>query len=333
IIAKKYQHQFDYLEAKIGGAAYETYQSHCPDETLSICQQADAILFGSVGGPLDQQHLAKWQSCEVNSILKLRKHFDLGINIRPVNVYPELAALCPLKPESIAGGVDVVIFRELTGGIYFGRHKQFKEDNKRVATDECVYTEAQIHGIAHAAFQAAKLRDKRLCSVDKANVLATSKLWREVVSEIAKEYPEVKLSHMLVDNCAMQVVLNPKQFDVIVTENMFGDIISDLCAALPGSLGLIPSASLNNQGQGLYEPSGGSAPDIAGKNIANPAAQILSAALLLRYSFKLDKEAKLIEEAIKTTISSGILTADLAKNNAQPVSTTEFVDAVIKNIY
>lgn len=320
-IAKKYHHTFEYSEGVIGGQAYERYESHCPTQTLEICQEADAILFGSVGGPADQQHLAKWKNCETNSILKLRQHFNFTINIRPIRVYPALAKSCPLKPEVIKEGIDCIIFRELTGGIYFGEHTQFIKHNQRVARDECVYDENQIQHIAHAAFQTAEMRKKRICSVDKANVLATSKLWREIINEVAQHYPKVALTHMLVDNCAMQMIINPHQFDVIVTENMFGDIISDLAAALPGSLGVIPSASLNTQQQGLYEPAGGSAPDIAGKGIANPAAQILSAAMMLRYSFDMHEEASLIEEAVKDTITRRVMTMDLIKDKTKAVST------------
>jgi 3-isopropylmalate dehydrogenase len=327
-IAKIYNHHFEYLEAKIGGVAYESCGTHCPQETLDICDQADALLFGSVGGPLEQQHLAKWKNCEANSILKLRKHFNFNINIRPIKVYPELVPHCPLKSEVIKKGIDMLIFRELVGGIYFGRHEFSIQNSHRQAIDECVYDETQIRSIAHEAFKAAQLRRKKVCSVDKANVLATSKLWRDIVTEVAKKYPDVTLTHMLVDNCAMQMMINPKQFDVILTENMFGDILSDLAAALPGSLGLIPSASLNPQGKGLYEPSGGSAPDIAGKGIANPSAQILSAAMMLHYSFALLKEAQLIEEAVKATINSGMTTIDLAQEKSRSCSTIEFVDAV-----
>ncbi|MFA6058622.1 MAG: 3-isopropylmalate dehydrogenase [Taibaiella sp.] len=331
-IQEKFNHHFIYKEALIGGAAYDQYKSHCPSETITVCEQADAILFGSVGGPINAQHLDKWKNCEVNSILKLRKHFDLTINIRPVQVHPLLAALCPLKPEIIGEGIDIVIFRELTGGIYFGHHEQRLENNLRIAQDECVYAENQIIPIVHSAFKAAQLRNKQLCSVDKANVLSTSKLWREIVNEIAKDYRDVKITHMLVDNCAMQMVINPRQFDVIVTENMFGDIISDLAAALPGSLGLIPSASLNAQNKGLYEPSGGSAPDIAGLGIANPCAQILSIALMLRYSFGLNQEAVLIENAVKNTLAQGIMTIDLSRDKNNIISTANFVDAVIEHI-
>ncbi|MFT3741447.1 MAG: 3-isopropylmalate dehydrogenase [Gammaproteobacteria bacterium] len=330
VIAQKFHHQFEYIEGKIGGQAYDDHQTHCPKQTLQICQQADAILFGSVGGPVSEQQQPKWKNCEANSILKLRQHFNLNINIRPVVVYPELAQLCPLKSEISQQGIDCVIFRELTGGIYFGRHEQSVINGERQAFDDCTYREAQIQSIVRAAFKAAQSRCKKVCSVDKANVLATSKLWREIAEETSKEFPDVTLTHMLVDNCAMQLVIHPQQFDVIVTENLFGDIISDLAAALPGSLGLIPSASLNAQGLGLYEPSGGSAPDIAGKGIANPCAQILSAAWMLNLSFGMITEAKMIENAVKSTIASGIVTADLSKTKA--VTTSAFVDAVIRHL-
>ncbi len=331
-IADNFQHQFEYQHALIGGAAYEHYQIHCPDETLAICDAADAILFGSVGGPLNQQHLKKWQNCEANSLLKIRKHFNLAVNIRPIQVYTELAHLCPLKTERIQQGVDMLIFRELTGGIYFGNHQQSNKDNQRQASDECVYDEAQVRTIAHKAFQAAEQRQNKLCSVDKANVLATSKLWRDIVNDVANDYPCVELTHMLVDNCALQLVINPSQFDVIVTENMFGDILSDLAAALPGSLGLMPSASFNRQSKGLFEPSGGSAPELTGKKIANPCAQILSAAMMLRQAFAMYKEADLIESAIKATFGKGIMTADLADNDAHAVSTAEFVDVLLNEM-
>lgn len=331
-IAEKYNHQFEYIEGKIGGQAFDLYHSHLPDETLRICQSADAILFGSVGGPVNQQHLVKWQHCEVNSILKLRKYFNLSINIRPISVFPELAECSPLQKNKIKDGINLILFRELTGGIYFGEHKQLKEDNIRTASDSCIYDEMQVNTIAHSAFQAAMNRNKKICSVDKANVLATSKLWREVVNEVADHYPEVELTHMLVDNCAMQMVLNPQQFDVILTENLFGDIISDLAAALPGSLGLIPSASINADGLGLYEPSGGSAPEIAGKDIANPCAQILSAAMMLRHSFEMHKEASLIEEAINATFAKGMITVDLTSDETKAKSTSQFTDFIIDYI-
>ncbi|GAB4393091.1 MAG: 3-isopropylmalate dehydrogenase [Gammaproteobacteria bacterium] len=331
-VAKKFNYNFEYLSALIGGAAYEKYQSHCPEQTLQLCEQSDAILFGSVGGPIEQQHQPKWQNCETNSILKLRKHFNFNINIRPITVFPALAEHCPLKITKFNSAIDLVIFRELNGGIYFGKHQQLTKAGERIAIDEATYTQKQIVDIAHAAFQAAARRNKKVCSVDKANVLATSQLWREIVTQVATDYPDVALTHILVDNCAMQLVLNPYQFDVILTENMFGDILSDLAAVLPGSLGLIPSASLNNAGKGLYEPSGGSAPDIAGKGIANPCGQILSAALMLRYAFNWHEAAQVIEDAVKNTLVHGIKTADLTFNKTEASTTEQFTNSVIKNI-
>tara|TARA_R110000868_G_scaffold144960_4_gene364533 strand:- start:51812 stop:52909 length:1098 start_codon:yes stop_codon:yes gene_type:complete len=331
-VATQFKHQFEFIEAKIGGQAYESCQSHCPDETLQICQSADAILFGSVGGPVAEQHLEKWINCETNSILKLRQHFDLSINIRPICVYPELECYCPLQNNGAIDHINFIIFRELTGGIYFGEHKQFLINGQRFASDESVYDEAKIKQIAHAAFKTAVTRRRKICSVDKANVLATSKLWRAIMNEVSLDYPEVELTHMLVDNCAMQIIVNPQQFDVLVTENMFGDIISDLAAVLPGSLGLIPSASTSLSGLGLYEPSGGSAPDIAGKDIANPCAQLLSAAMMLRHSFKMPTEAKVIEDAIKFTIAKGMVTPDIAIDKVTSCSTTEFIDCLIDHI-
>lgn len=332
VVAKQFTHSFIYQEGDIGGAAYDRYQQHCPAETIKICQASDAILFGSVGGPITEQHLAKWKNCETNSILALRKYFNFTTNIRPIVILPALVKQSPLKKSLIPKGMNCIIFRELTGGIYFGRHELSENDQQRVALDDCVYTEKQITQIAHHAFQTARLRKKKLFSVDKANVLMTSKLWRNILNEMASDYPDVTLTHMLVDNCAMQMVLNPNQFDVIVTENMFGDILSDLAAALTGSLGLIPSASLNDQGFGLYEPSGGSAPDIAGQGIANPCAQILSAAMMLRYSFSMYQEAACIENAVQKTLAAGKVTRDLAHDENQGVSTKEFVDFLIEQL-
>ncbi len=328
-IALQFGHTFAYSEAKIGGAAFIEYQAHCPPETLTICKSADAILFGSVGGPLTEQHLPKWHQCEANSILKLRQYFEFNINLRPIRVYPELIALSPLKKEIIENGIDILIYRELNGDSYFGKHAITHDAHGRIALDEATYHENQIRSIAHAAFQAAQQRKKQIVSVDKANVLATSQLWRQIVTEVSRDYADVTLTHLLVDNCAMQLILNPHQFDVIVTTNMFGDILSDLAAALPGSVGLIPSASVNKNGFGLYEPSGGSAPDIAGRNIANPIAQILSAAMMLRYSFGLHEEATCIEQSIQIILSRGIKTKDLAASNQSFLSTTDWTDALI----
>ncbi len=330
-IATRFKHEFSYVPALVGGAAFVETGSHCPDETLTICHQADAILFGSVGGPLDQQHLPQWAHCEANSILTLRQHFQFNCNLRPICIYPPLAGLSPLKNEKVANGIDILIFRELNGDIYFGEHRLSEAVGRRVAYDEAVYDEDQIAAIAKAAFQAARGRQCRVMSVDKANVLATSKLWRQVVTEVASDYSDVRLNHLLVDNAAMQLALNPAQFDVILTANLFGDILSDLAAALTGSLGLIPSASLNRMGFGLYEPSGGSAPDLAGKNIANPTAQIISAAMLLRYSFGLLAEAEMIEEAVKTVLASGVVTNDIA-GTGEFVTTEQFTDRIIDRI-
>jgi 3-isopropylmalate dehydrogenase len=316
----------------IGGAAYDIHQSHFPDSSQQLCQSADAVLFGSVGGPITEASKAKWHRCEANSILALRKALKLNVNLRPATLFKSLISISPLKPELIAQGVDIMIIRELLGDIYFGEHRQFEENGLRVATDVARYDENQIKHALHQGFQTAMTRNKKLVSVDKANVLDTSKLWRTIANEVAKEYPQVSLEHMLVDNCAMQIILNPAQFDTIVTANLFGDIISDAASALPGSLGLMPSASFSADGFGLYEPSGGSAPDIANLDIANPTAQILSLALMLRYSFKLETEANRIEQAIIKTLETGFRTADIYQTGNLKVGTTAFTDEVISRL-
>ena len=331
VLAQQFGHQWNYQTALIGGAAYDQYQAHCPKETLAICAASDVILFGAVGGPVEEQHLPKWRACETESILRLRNHFQFNVNIRPVTLYPELAHLCPLRADIVAKGTDLLIFRELCGDLYFGEHREQQTATGRIAVDEAVYTEAQIISIAKAAFVAAQTRRQRLCSVDKANVLATSKLWRQVVTELSKDYPDVSLTHILVDNCAMQIILDPSQFDVMLTPNMFGDILSDLAAALPGSLGLLPSASLNRQGFGLYEPSGGSAPALAGQDKANPIAQLLSMALMLEQAFDLQKEAQCVRRAISQCLAQGIYTEDIA-GGKPAVGMTVFTDAVIAAI-
>ncbi len=331
-ITEKFNHQFIINNAEIGGSAYDKYGEHFPEATKTICQNADAILFGAVGGPVHAAHLPKWKDCERNSILALRKTFNLNANLRPARVYPELAGICPLQKNIVDKGIDLLIVRELIGDIYFGEHKRFIKNNIRHATDVAEYTEQQIAAVAHTSFQLAQKRRKKLTSVDKANVLETSRLWREVVMEISAKYPDVKLEHMLVDNCAMQLILNPAQFDVIVTANLFGDILSDAAAVLPGSLGLMPSASLNETGFGLYEPSGGSAPDIAGKNIANPIAQILSLALMLRYSFDLQREADAIDNAVQKTLQAGYRTKDIYSEGSRLVGTSEMTDVVITKV-
>lgn len=334
-IAKHFGHQFVTNKALVGGAAYEKTGSHLPEETLSQCKSSDAILFGSVGGPVAEQHLDKWKNCEINSILSLRKIFKFNANLRPVSILPDLSDLSPLKDEIIQKGVDMVIIRELLGDCYFGEHKSVTEGNTRIASDLSTYSEDQISSIAHTAFKLAKTRRSKVTSVDKANVLTASKLWRTVVHEVSKEYPDIKLEDMLVDNCAMQLIINPSQFDVLVTTNMFGDILSDAAAVLPGSLGLLSSASLNIDGFGLYEPPGGSAPDIAGLGIANPIAQINSVALMLRLSFSLEKEAKAIEQAVNSTLTAGFRTRDIYREgikNTSLVNCQQMTDQIISRL-
>ncbi len=336
-IAYKFNHEFIVNRALVGGAAYDEYKSHFPEETKRICEHCDAILFGSVGGPVSDQHLDKWKNCEANSILSLRKLFKFSANLRPVRILPELQEVSPLKAQTIKTGVDMIIVRELLGDSYFGEHKQFTDNrNIRIASDLSVYSEDQIANVAHTAFRLARARQKKVTSVDKANVLSTSKLWRTVVKEIGQEHPDIQLEEMLVDNCAMQLVINPSQFDIILTTNMFGDILSDTAAVLPGSLGLLASASLNDKGFGLFEPPGGSAPDIAGKGIANPIAQINSLAMLLRLSFDLEKEARLIENAIEGALKNGYRTQDIYHQSesaqTQLVGTKEMADQILKRI-
>lgn len=334
-IAEKFGHEFSYKEGLIGGVAYEKYNAHFPKETKEICESVDAILFGSVGGPIDEANLPKWENCEANSLLAIRKAFKFNANFRPAIVYPELKEICPLKDSIIKDGVDVLIVRELTGDLYFGDHKTYVEDNEEFALDVATYSESQIRSIAHIAFKAALKRKKVLHSVDKANVLDTGKLWRKIVNEVHREYQQVKLNHILVDNCAMQIIKNPAQFDVILAPNMFGDILSDSAAVLPGSLGLTPSASFNKEGFGFYEPSGGSAPDIAGKGIANPIAQILSASMMLKFSFDLNAESEAIEKAVSNALSQGYRTRDIYienKENLKLVSTLEMANAISANL-
>jgi len=328
-VAQKFGHHFEYLQGLVGGAAFDRYGSHFPKETEELCGGSDAILFGSVGGPLPESHLPKWQNCEANSILALRKTFQFNANFRPVRVYPELKELSPLRGDIIGTGLDLLFVRELLGDVYFGEHASFTLEGKRCARDVAEYSEPQIASVAHTAFQAARRRRRNLTSVDKANVLDTSKLWRQIVREVSREYPDVELRDMLVDNCAMQIISHPSQFDVILSPNLFGDILSDAAAVLPGSLGLLPSASLNAEGFGLYEPSGGSAPDIAGKGIANPIAQILSAALMLRFSFSLEHEASAVERAVSETLCKGARTKDLARGSEKVLSTSEMGSKIV----
>ncbi len=331
-ISEKYNKKFEYEFADVGGIAIDNHNTPLPDETIKICENADAILFGSVGGP-KWENLPPEKQPERGALLPLRKHFNLFANIRPTKVFEPLKEACSLKDEFLKDGLDIVIFRELTGGIYFGQPKKIDE-NKKTAIDTMSYSVMEIERIARLAFEAAKLRNKKVTSVDKANVLMTSVLWRETVNKLHKEeFSDINLNHMYVDNAAMQLVRFPSQFDVILTENMFGDILSDEAAMLSGSLGMLPSASLNEKGFGLYEPIGGTAPDIAGKNIANPIAQILSAAMMLRYSFKMDAAASEIENAIERMLKEGYRTGDINYGkNTKPVTTTEVGDLIVKFI-
>ncbi len=309
-ISDIYQHSFQFQDALIGGAAYEKNKEHFPEESKAICQESDAILFGSVGGPVDSQNDPQWKDAEKNAILGLRKTLNLSINLRPAKVYPFLSHLSPIKKEIIDDGVDFITVRELTGGIYFGEHKT--EGDK--AWDIMQYSAEEIEKVVRFAFETSRNRKKKLTVIDKANVLDTSRLWRKVANQIHQDYSDVELEFMYVDNAMMQVIKHPSQFDVLVTSNMFGDIFSDASSVLPGSLGLMPSASFGDKIH-LYEPIGGSAPDIANKNLANPIAQILSAALMLRYSFHLEKEASAIELAVQETLEAGYRTGDIKDSN------------------
>ena len=314
--------------APVGGTAFDLSGDPLPAATIAVCESADAILFGSVGGP-QYDTLPRPQRPE-QGLLRLRKHFDLFANLRPAIVYPELAHASTLKPEVVAG-LDLLILRELTGDIYFGQPRGVRtnEAGEREGFDTMRYTESEIRRIAHTAFQAARKRAGRVCSVDKANVLETTQFWRDVVTDVHKEYADVALSHMYVDNAAMQLIRNPKQFDVIVTGNMFGDILSDEASMLTGSIGMLPSASLDDKNKGLYEPSHGSAPDIAGKGVANPLATILSAAMLLRYTFGLEAEALRVENAVKKVLAQGYRTGDIYERGTNKVGTKEMGDAVL----
>ena len=315
-------------QAPVGGAGYDASGDPLPEATLKLAKEADAILFGAVGGwQYDQLPRAKRPE---QAILGLRKHLGLFANLRPAQVHAELASASALKPEVVAG-LDILIIRELTGDIYFGQPRGIQKlaDGQREGFDTMRYSESEIRRIAHVGFQSAMKRGKKLCSVDKAHVLETSQLWRDVVIEVAKEYPGVELSHMYVDNCAMQLVRTPKQFDVIVTGNMFGDILSDEASMLTGSIGMLPSASLDSNNKGLYEPIHGSAPDIAGKDVANPLATILSAAMMLRYSLGQPDAADRIEAAVKKVLKDGYRTADIFEAGAKKVGTKEMGAAVV----
>ncbi|MBA6233458.1 MULTISPECIES: 3-isopropylmalate dehydrogenase [unclassified Colwellia] len=318
----------------VGGAAIDIHGNALPDITMKGCEQADAILFGSVGGP-KWANLPPSQQPERCALLGLRSRFDLFCNMRPATLQPALSSLSTLRSDISEQGFDILVIRELTGDIYFGEPKGRRgEGEEETGFDSMFYSRREIKRIAHLAFQAAQKRNAKVTSVDKANVLATSQLWRQVVEEIAVEYPDVTLEHLYVDNAAMQLVRDPNQFDVLLCPNLFGDILSDICAMITGSMGLLPSASLNSDGFGMYEPAGGSAPDIAGKGIANPIAQILSAALMLRYSLNESAAAQAIEDAVASALDNGMLTADLlpTEQRHQAKNTAEMGDYICQQI-
>ena len=319
--------KLQFQEAPVGGTAYEKHGDPLPASTLRVAKDADAVLFGAVGDPrYDKLERAKRPE---QAILGLRKELGLFANLRPARVHPELAAASALKAE-VVSGLDILIVRELTGDIYFGQPKGIRQKGKeREGFDTMLYSEGEVRRIARVAFEAARKRNRRVCSVDKANVLETSQLWREVLIEQSRTYSDVELTHMYVDNCAMQLVRNPKQFDVIVTGNMFGDILSDEASMLTGSIGMLPSAALDENGKGLYEPIHGTAPDIAGKDLANPLATILSAALMLRYSLGQPQAAERIEKAVSKVLQSGLRTADIYTAGTRKVGTKEMGDAVV----
>ncbi|ANE74845.1 3-isopropylmalate dehydrogenase [Dickeya solani] len=316
-------------EYDVGGIAIDRQGTPLPQGTIEGCEQADAILFGSVGGP-KWEHLPPAEQPERGALLPLRKHFRLFSNLRPARLYQGLEAFCPLRSDIAANGFDILCVRELTGGIYFGQPKGREGSGMyERAFDTEVYHRFEIERIARIAFESARKRRSIVTSIDKANVLQSSILWREIVSEIARDYPDVRLNHLYIDNATMQLIKDPSQFDVLLCSNLFGDILSDECAMITGSMGMLPSASLNEQGFGLYEPAGGSAPDIAGKNIANPIAQILSAALLLRYSLGADDAAIAIEQAVNQALAEGYRTGDLV-SDGNAITTDEMGDAIAR---
>ena len=333
-VQAKFDVSFERTSANVGGIAIDEDGQALPEKTVDVCKASDAILFGSVGGP-------KWETLppdeqpERGALLPLRKIFGLFCNLRPAIIFPALTGASSLKEEVIAGGFNILVVRELTGGIYFAEPKGIEgEGGARTGFDTMKYSDAEVERISHVAFQAARKRGSKVCSIDKANVLSTSVLWREVVERVAKEYPDVELSHMYVDNAAMQLVRWPKQFDVMLCGNMFGDIISDEAAMLTGSLGMLPSASLAEGTFGMYEPSGGSAPDIAGQGIANPIAQILSASMMLRYSFGMIDAADAVDAAVEKTLNQGCRTGDIFQGleGEKKVNTKEMGDAIIANL-
>ena len=333
-VGKKYGHEFDYTEILMGGCSIDAYGVPLTEEAVNTAKASDAVLLGAVGGNVGN---SKWYDVAPNlrpeaGLLKIRKDLELFANIRPAYLYSELKDACPLKDEIIGDGFDMIIMRELTGGLYFGERHTESVNGVMTAVDTLTYNEEEIRRIAIKGFEIAMKRRKKLVSVDKANVLDSSRLWRKVVAEVSKDYPEVEVTNMLVDNCAMQLVMNPGQFDVILTENMFGDILSDEASMITGSIGMLSSASLGKTKLGLYEPSHGSAPDIAGKNIANPIATILSAAMMLRYSLDLDKEADAIEAAVAQVLKENYRTVDIMSEGMTQCTTTQMGDLIANHL-
>ena len=329
-VCEKYSHKFSYTEVLLGGASIDAHGVPLTEEAIAQAKASDAVLMGSIGG---DAKTSPWYKLEPSKrpeagLLAIRKALNLFANLRPAYLYNELRDACPLRDEIIGDGFDMIIVRELTGGLYFGARKTTEENGVRTAVDTLSYNENEIRRIAIKAFEIARKRRNKVTSVDKANVLDSSRLWRSVVDDVAKDYPDVTLEHMLVDNCAMQLVRDPKQFDVILTENMFGDILSDEASMVTGSIGMLSSASLNETKLGLYEPSHGSAPDIAGQNKANPIATILSAAMMLRYSLDLDKEADAVETAVQKVLTAGYRTGDIMSEGCKLVGTKEMGDLI-----
>ena len=329
-VCEKYSHKFSYTEVLLGGASIDDHGVPLTEEAIAQAKASDAVLMGSIGG---DAKTSPWYKLEPSKrpeagLLAIRKALNLFANLRPAYLYNELRDACPLRDEIIGDGFDMIIVRELTGGLYFGARKTTEENGVRTAVDTLSYNENEIRRIAIKAFEIARKRRNKVTSVDKANVLDSSRLWRSVVEDVAKDYPDVTLEHMLVDNCAMQLVRDPKQFDVILTENMFGDILSDEASMVTGSIGMLSSASLNETKLGLYEPSHGSAPDIAGQNKANPIATILSAAMMLRYSLDLDKEADAVETAVQKVLTEGYRTGDIMSDGCKLVGTKEMGDLI-----
>lgn len=329
-VAAKFGHTFTYQEAPMGGCAIDAFGVPLPDESLATCLAADSVLLGAVGGP-------KWDSQPSanrpeRGLLKLRGAMGLYTNVRPARMFADLSAACPLRQDIAARGIDFVVVRELIGGVYFGEHSTAEVDGEQKATDIMSYSEHEIRRVAHVAFQMAQKRRKRVTSIDKANVLDTSRLWRKTVAEVAKEYPDVELLHMYVDNAAMQIVRDPSQFDVIVTENLFGDILSDEASQITGSIGMIPSSSMGEGTRGLYEPIHGSAPDIAGQNKANPIGTILAAAMMLRYSFDMAAEADAVESAVDRVLKDGFRCGDIMQSGGTLVGCREMGAEIRKRI-